>query len=81
MHCLSVQRVAVALAIPHAQHKVFGHPRGGNSISTGSFSMPQEVVPVLATVVRRADLGNEDLTRRLVAEVRRVFTDAGAVQQ
>ncbi len=77
-----VQRVAVAVAIPQAQHKVFGPSTGGSSISMGSFSMPQDVVaPQPATIVRRADLGGEELTRRLVAEVRRAFTDAGAIQQ
>lgn len=77
-----VQQVAVAVAIPDAQRKVFGVPTGGNTLSMGSYGMPQTVlVPEPAVVVRRAEVGGDDLARRLVAEVRRVFTDAGAVEK
>jgi hypothetical protein len=78
----AVQQVAVAAAIPDAQHKVFGAPAGGNSIQLGSFSMPGiVVVPEPARIVRRAEVGGRELVERLVAEVGRVFTDAGAAQQ
>ena len=77
-----VQQVAVAVAIPDAQHRVFGASTGGNPISMGSFGMPQTVVvPDPPTVVRRAEIGGDQLTKRLVAEVRRVFADAGAVEK
>ncbi len=77
-----VQQVAVAVAIPDAQRKVFGASTGGSTLSMGSYGMPQNVlVPEPAVVVRRAEVGGEELARRLVAEVRRVFTDAGAVEQ
>ncbi len=77
-----VQQVAVAVGIPEAQHKVFGVSTGSDSISMGSFGMPQTVlVPEPPAVIRRADVGGAELTRRLVAEVRRVFADAGAVEK
>jgi hypothetical protein len=48
----------------------------------GSYGMPQSVfVPEPPFVVRRAEVGGDELTQRVVAEVRRVFTDAGAVQR
>jgi hypothetical protein len=77
-----VQQVTVVVAIPDAQHKVYGASKGGNSISMGSFGLPPTVVvPEPPTVVRRADVGGRQLTRKLVAEVRRVFVDAGAVDE
>ena len=75
-----VQQVAVAVAIPNAQSKVFAASTGSNSLSMGGHGMPQTVlVPEPPVVVRRAEVGDDELARRLVAEVRRVFTDAGAV--
>ncbi len=45
-------------------------------------SLPALVVaPEPAAVVRRADVASDELVRRLVAEVRRVFADAGAVDR
>jgi hypothetical protein len=76
-----VQQVAVVVAIPEPQHKVYGASTGASSIQLGSFSMPNSVVvPEPPLVMRRADVGGEELVRRLVAEVRRVFADAGAAQ-
>jgi hypothetical protein len=76
----AVQQVAVAVAIPDAQHKVFGASTGRNSIQMGSFSMPNLiVVPDPPRVVRRAEIGSSDVAERLVAEVQRVFADAGAI--
>jgi hypothetical protein len=34
-----------------------------------------------ARIVRRAEIGSEEIVTRLVAEARRVFADAGAVQR
>jgi hypothetical protein len=76
----AVQQVAAAVAIPDAQHKVFGASTGRNSIQMGSFSMPNLiVVPDPPRVVRRAEIGSSDVAERLVAEVQRVFADAGAI--
>lgn len=75
-----VQQVAVAVAIPDAQYKVFGASTGGSSIQMGGFGLSDLVVPVPARVVRRAEVGSDELSTRLMAEVRRVFADAGAAQ-
>ena len=78
----AIQQFAVALAIPEAQHKVFGTSTGSSSIQMGSFGMPNAVVvPEPARVVRRAEAGSAELAARLVAEARRVFADAGAVDR
>ena len=78
-----VQDAAVALAIPEAQHKSWGAGRGGNSLAMGGmFRLPAvAVVPEPARVVRRADLARDEIVRWLVAEMRRLFLDAGAVDQ
>lgn len=77
-----VQQVAVCLSIPEAQHKVFGASTGGNSIQMGGFgSLMEVVVPNPPRVARRAEVGSDEIAARLVAEVRRVFADAGAVQR
>ena len=76
-----VQQVAVAVAIPETQHKVFGTPSNPNSLSMGS-GMPQIVaVPQPALIVRRAEVAAERVSERLVAEVKRAFADAGALAQ
>ena len=78
-----VQEAAVALAIPEAQHKSWGRGRGGNTISMGGmFSLPETAIaPEPARVLRRADFGREETARGLVAEMRRLFVDAGAVDE
>lgn len=78
-----VQEVAVTIAIPEAQHRSWGRGRGGNSISmAGMWSMPETAIaPQPALVVRRADLARDDTVARLVAEMRRIFADAGAVDE
>lgn len=74
-----VQQVAIAVAIPDAQHKVFDLAPNATSYSMG-MSMPSTViVPEPAAVVRRAEVAGQELAQRLVAEVRRIFTDAGAL--
>jgi hypothetical protein len=80
--CGSVEGVAVAVAIPDAQHKVFGASSGRNSIQMGSFAMPNLIaVPEPPRVVRRAEIGSSELAERLAAEVERVFADAGAIER
>lgn len=74
-----VQQVAVALAILHAQHKVFDLAPDATSYSMGMQTPPTVVVPEPATVIRRGEVGSDALARRLVAEARRVFADAGAI--
>jgi hypothetical protein len=78
-----VQEVAVTVAIPEAQHRSWGRGRGGSSISMGGmFSMPETAIaPQPALVVRHADLARDETVARLVAEMRRVFVDAGAVDE
>jgi len=78
-----VQEVAVALATPEAQHKTWGRGRGGNTISMGGmFSLPEiAIAPQPAPVIRRPDLAREETVRGLLAEMRRLFVDAGAVDE
>jgi hypothetical protein len=78
-----VQELAVTIAIPNAQQKSWGPGRGGNSISMGGmFSMPQTAIsPQPPHIVRRADLVRDETTEDLVAEMRRVFVDGGAVDE
>lgn len=74
-----VQQAAGAVAIIDAQHKVFDLPPDARIYSMG-MSMPATVVvPESPVIVRRAEVSGEQLARRLVAEVRRVFADAGAI--
>src|SRR5699024_8345269 len=75
-----VQEEAVTLAIPDAQNKSWGRARGGNSLSMGGmFSMPAiAIVPEAARVLRRADLARDETVTGLVAEMRRLFVDAGS---
>ncbi|CAN5716546.1 hypothetical protein BH18ACT13_BH18ACT13_08070 [soil metagenome] len=78
-----VQEVAVTVAIPQAQHKSWGRGRGENAISMGGmFSMPETAIaPQPARVLRRADLARDETITGLVAEMRRIFVDAGAVDE
>lgn len=74
-----VQQVAVAVAILDAQHKVFDLASNATSYSMGMTLPATVIVPETATVVRRAEVAGEELARKLVAEIKRVFADAGAV--
>jgi hypothetical protein len=73
-----VQQVAAAVAILDAQHKVFDLAPNATSYSMGMQTPPTVVVPEPPAVVRRGEVAGDDLARRLVAEARRVFADAGA---
>ena len=73
-----VGRVAVTVAILDAQHLAYG-------VSTGSVSMGGSVPPIVVapnppTLVPRAQLDQEALSRQLQASIKRVFADAGRVQ-
>lgn len=74
-----VGRVAVAAAIPNAQHSGFG-PANGNSMSMGH-EMPAVVLATDPQPVPRGQVGDEQQIRRLIAAIRRVYLDAGAVQE
>ena len=74
-----VQQVAAAVAILNAQHKVFGLSPNATSFSMGTGVLPTVVVPESPAIVRRGEVAGDELARRIVAEARRVFADAGAV--
>jgi hypothetical protein len=76
-----VQEVAATVAVPHAQNLSWGPDRDGTSISMGGmFSMPATAIaPTPPVILRRADLARNETVTRLVAELERVFVDAGAV--
>lgn len=75
-----VTQVAVAAAIPEASYKGFGRARG-NSMSM-SMSLPAIVIaPDPAEVVPRGQAADERLAKRIVAAIRRVFADAGGIQE
>jgi hypothetical protein len=78
-----VHEIACTLAIPQAKHKSWGRGRGGNSLSMGGmFAMPETAIaPQPARVLRRADLAPDETVRDLVAEMRRLFVDAAAVDE
>ena len=75
-----IHQVAVALAIPNAQQEVFDLRPNAGSYSMGMMDHPVTlIVPEPAVIVRRGEVVDEQLVRRLVAEVRRVFADAGVL--
>jgi Domain of unknown function (DUF4062) len=75
-----VGRVAVALAITGAAMSVFGTV-SGNSMSFGH-GLPETILVAEDRVgVPRGQLGEDAQARRLLAEVRRVYLDAGAVAE
>jgi hypothetical protein len=73
-----VQQVAVAVAILDAQYKVFDLAPDATSYTMGMRTPPTVVVPDPPALVRRGEVASNELARRLVAEARRVFADAGA---
>lgn len=75
-----IGRVAIAVAIPDAQHKGFG-PGSGSSMSV-SMSLPEVVLgPTPAAIAVRGELAEPAFVRGLVAAIRRVFADHGALQE
>jgi hypothetical protein len=74
-----VQQVAVAVAILDAQYKVFDLPPNATSYSMGMTMPSTVIVPEPVAIARRGEIVGEELARRLVAEARRVFADAGAL--
>jgi len=75
-----ISQVAVAAAIPEANHKGFGAP-SGNSMTMGMMSLPDTIVaPDPPEVVPRPQLAGAALARRISAAIKRIFADAGALQ-
>jgi Domain of unknown function (DUF4062) len=75
----AVQQVAVSVVISDAQNKVLDLPTGATGWSVG-MSLPQIVhAPEPPIIVRRAEVDGDELARRIVAEIRRIYVDAGAV--
>lgn len=75
-----VTRVAVTAAIPDAQYKGWGDGGNPNQMHPG-MSLPSVVVaPDPPEIVPTAQTDSPELVRRLVAALKRVFIDAGAVQ-
>lgn len=76
-----VRRVGAAVAILEANAKVLGEAPEGNSLTIGgAMTLPPVVVaPEGGLALDRAEVGSEQATQRLVAELRAVFRDAGAV--
>lgn len=74
-----VGQVAMAVAIPNAEHKGFGKVTG-NSMSIPMTMPPTVLAPDPALVLPHGQVADASAVRRLGAEIRRVFADAGAVQ-
>ncbi len=75
-----VGQVAVAAAVLGTSYKGYGATSGNST--TVSMSLPATVVgPRPAEMVPRAQLADESLARRVEAAIKRVFADAGALQQ
>ena len=75
-----VGQVAVTAAVLDAQHLAYGnHPDG--SVSLGG-SIPATVItPDPPAIAPRAQLDQDAVSRQAIAAIRRVFADAGRVQQ
>jgi hypothetical protein len=74
-----VSQVAVVAAIPDASYKGFGRTEG--SSMTVSMCLPAVVVaPEPAEIVPRGQVDDERLARRIVAAVKRIFSDGGGLQ-
>jgi hypothetical protein len=74
-----VGRVAVAAAIPEAQNTCFGSV-SGSSISMGHGVPNLVLASEIPQAVLRGQLDGEEQIRRLIAGIKRVYLDAGAVQ-
>lgn len=74
-----VSQVAIAAAIPDASYKGFGRTK--DSSMTMSTSLPSVVVaPEPPEIVPRGQVDDERVARRIVAAVKRIFSDAGGTQ-
>lgn len=73
-----VGQVAVTVAIPDAEYKGFGTISGG-SMSMGHGVPPTVVAPLPPEIAPRGQVADPDLVKKVLAAIRRVFLDAGAV--
>lgn len=74
-----VRQVVATLGVPDASMRVYALSPIGNSMSM-PMSMPSPIVaPDPPVVVRRSDIGSDEVVRQLVAALKRVFADHGAV--
>lgn len=74
-----VGRVAVVVAVHDAQYLAFGGSSGG-SLSMGG-SVPQTVIaPDPPVIAPRSQLDKDAVSRQILAAIKRVFADAGRVQ-
>jgi hypothetical protein len=74
-----VGRVAVTVAVLDASHLAYGASSG--SVSMGGSVPPTVIAPNPPTLVPKAQLDQEALARQLQASIKRVFADAGRVQE
>ncbi|HWM54301.1 MAG TPA: DUF4062 domain-containing protein [Solirubrobacterales bacterium] len=74
-----VGRVAVTVAVLDAQHLAYGDSSG--SVSMGGSVPPTVIAPNPPTLVPKAQLDQEALSRQLQASIKRVFADAGRVHE
>ena len=77
-----VRRVAATVCAPDANHHplVLSGDVGGGSMSVPTVPSPL-VAPDPPLVVPRANVGTDELTRRLAVSIKQAFADHGAVQQ
>ena len=75
-----IRQVAAAVGVPDANHHplVMSGQVGGGSMGIPTVSEPL-VAPSPAVVVRRADVGSDEMVRRLAIHLKRAFADHGAV--
>jgi hypothetical protein len=76
-----IRRVGSAIAALEANGKVFGPAPEGSSLTVGgSMTLPAVVVaPEDGLGLARSEVASEETARRLLAELRAIFRDAGAV--
>ncbi|MBN8868754.1 MAG: hypothetical protein J0H66_02625 [Solirubrobacterales bacterium] len=75
-----IRTLQVVVAIPDAQYKSYSEIEIGSSMSM-AMSLPNlVVVPDPPLTVDRDQIGTSEITAMLVAEMKREFTDSGALQ-
>jgi hypothetical protein len=76
----SVTRVAVTAAIPDAQYKGWGEGSNPNQMQPGTQLPSTVIAPDPPEIIPSAQVSSPELVRRVVAALKRIFLDAGAVQ-
>ena len=76
----AIQQAALTCAIPNANGRVFGRQSGSTMSFGHSHSLPATVVaPTPPRIVRRQDISTAEVQQSVMAAIRRVFADAGAL--